>query len=307
MYGRMSDVIRTRKGPGVPTDSVQVERYSAFSDDPHGGNPAGVVLKASQLSGAQMQQIATDIGYSETAFVTGPISADGPIPIRYFAPEDEVDFCGHATIATAVAIGAAVGQGTYTLRTKAGPVGIVARRDGARALGTLRSPGIGCSSLEPELLAQLLDGLHWSIRDLDPAFPPAIGFGGVKHPVLVVGELERLAALSYDFDALQRLCRAQSWVTLQLVAAVGPGQWRARDPFPWGGVVEDPATGAAAAAFAGYLRSLGRANSGDSFVITQGVEMGRPSRIEVELLDDAALVTGAAARILPVAETTRDS
>jgi predicted PhzF superfamily epimerase YddE/YHI9 len=62
-------------------------------------------------------------------------------------------------------------------------------------------------------------------------------------------------------------------------------------------VVEDPATGAAAAAFAGYLRSLGRVTSGDSFVITQGVEMGRPGRIEVELLDAAALVSGAAARI----------
>ena len=290
----------------MTTTSVRVERYSAFSDDPDGGNPAGVVLDASQLSAAQMQRIAADIGYSETAFVTGPVSTEGPIPVRYFAPEGEVDFCGHATIATAVAIGATFGQGAYTLRTNAGPVGIVARREGARAIGTLRSPGIDCFALEPELLSQLLAGLHWSIQDLDPDLPPAIGFGGVRHPVLVVGDLERLKTLSYDFEALQRLCREQNWVTLQLVASVGLGQWRARDPFPWGGVVEDPATGAAAAAFAGYLRSLGRAVSGDSFVITQGVEMGRPSRIEVELLDDAALVSGAAARIPPVAEANRD-
>ena len=90
---------------------MRVERYSAFSDDPEGGNPAGVVLGARGLPADAMQQIAADVGYSESAFVTGPIRHDVPIPIRYFAPEGEVDFCGHATIATAVAIGASVGQG----------------------------------------------------------------------------------------------------------------------------------------------------------------------------------------------------
>ena len=115
--------------------------------------------------------------------------------------------------------------------------------------------------------------------------------------MLVARDLDRLATLDYDFDALQRLCRTHNWVTLQLVTATNPGQRRARDPFPWGGVVEDPATGAAAAALAGYLRAQGRATTGDTFVITQGVEMGRPSRIEVELLDDAAQITGAATRI----------
>jgi predicted PhzF superfamily epimerase YddE/YHI9 len=259
----------------MTTGTVQVERYAAFTDDPDGGNPAGVVLNAAHVPPFQMQRIASEIGYSETAFVTGPIGRHVPIPIRYFAPEGEVDFCGHATIATAVAIGATVGLGAYTLSTNVGPVGIVARLDGTRTIGSLRSPAVDCFPLEQGLLPQLLDGLHWSVQDLDPDLPPAVGFGG----------------------NLQRLCREHNWVTLQLVAAVGPGQWRARDPFPWGGVVEDPATGAAAAAFAGYLRSLGRVTSGDSFVITQGVEMGRPGRIEVELLDAAALVSGAAARI----------
>ena len=281
----------------MTTDTVQVERYAAFTDDPDGGNPAGVVLNAAHLPPFQMQRIASEIGYSETAFVTGPIGRHVPIPIRYFAPEGEVDFCGHATIATAVAIGATVGLGAYTLSTNVGPVGIVARLEGTRTIGTLRSPAVDCFPLEQGLLSQLLDGLHWSVQDLDPELPPAVGFGGNLHPVLVLRDLDRLQRLSYDFDALQRLCREHNWVTLQLVAAVGPGQWRARDPFPWGGVVEDPATGAAAAAFAGYLRSLGRVATGDSFVITQGVEMGRPGRIEVELLDAAALVSGAAARI----------
>ena len=77
--------------------------------------------------------------------------------------------------------------------------------------------------------------------------------------MLVAAKPRRLATLAYDFGSLQRLCRAHDWVTVQLVAATGPGTWRARNPFPWGGVVQDPATGAAAAAFAGYLRSRGHA------------------------------------------------
>lgn len=277
---------------------VEIQRYAAFSDDPAGGNPAGVVLDAAHLSAERMQEIAAEVGYSETAFVTGPVGRGGAaIPVRYFAPEGEVDFCGHATIATAAAIGRTTGPGTYTLATNVGPVEVTARLDGDQAVGTLRSPEVDCFPLEAGLLARLLAALEWSEGDLDPDLPPAVGFGGNRHPVLVARDLDRLAALSYDFAALQRLCRAQNWVTVQLVAATGPGEWRARNPFPWGGVVEDPATGAAAAAFAGYLRAHGRANAGDTFVITQGVEMGRPSRIEVELLDKAALVTGRAALI----------
>ncbi|HZW45077.1 MAG TPA: PhzF family phenazine biosynthesis isomerase [Dermatophilaceae bacterium] len=259
----------------MTNDLTRVERYAAFSDDPSSGNPAGVVLHAAHLSDARMQQIAAEIGYSETAFITGPISRDGaPIPIRYFAPQGEVDFCGHATIATAVAIGDATGYGAYTLSTRVGPVGITARLDGDHTIGTLRSPAVDCFPLESELLSQLLDALSWTEQDLDRDLPPAVGFGGNRHPVLVARDLDRLGTLSYDFDALQQLCRAHDWVTVHLVVATGPGTWRARDPFPWGGVVEDPATGAAAAAFAGYLRSHGRATAGDTFVITQGVEMG---------------------------------
>ncbi len=290
------------------TRHPDVRRYAAFSDDPAGGNPAGVVLDASHLTAERMQQVAAEVGYSETAFVTGPIEGDGTggaIPIRYFAPEGEVDFCGHATIATAVAIGQLAGAGTYTLQTKVGPIEITASLEGDRAAGTLRSPAVDCFPLAEELLAELLAALGWSAHDLAPDLPPAVGFGGNHHPVLVAHDLHRLATLSYDFDAVQRLCRAHDWVTVQLVASTGRGAWRARDPFPWAGVVEDPATGAAAAAFAGYLRAHGRAATGDTFVITQGVEMGRPSRIEVELLDRAALISGSAVPIEDDATTSR--
>jgi len=283
----------------ITRGEVQVERFVAFSDDPEGGNPAGVVRDAAPLGAEEMQGIAAAVGYSETAFVTGPIRRDALIPIRYFAPEGEVDFCGHATIATAVTIGESVGHGSYTLSTRVGPVAVTAHRDGARTVGTLRSPATDCHPLDEHLAGPLLDALGWSAQDLDATLPPAIGYGGNKHPILVARSLQRLATLAYDFDALQRLCREHDWITVHLTVATGPRTWRARDPFPWGGVVEDPATGAAAAAFAGYLRALTRAATGDSFVITQGVEMGRPSTITVELTDQGALVSGTATRIQP--------
>lgn len=276
---------------------MEIVRFAAFSDDPDGGNPAGVVLDASTLTGAQMQAIAAEVGYSETAFVTDPIVAGQAMAVRFFAPEGEVDFCGHATLATAVALGEHPGPGSYVLLTKVGPVEVTAGRDGERMVGSLRSPPVSCFTLTASLKAALLACMGWTDADLDPRFPPQVGFGGNLHPVLVTRDLARLETLEYDFAALQQLCRAQNWITVQVVAATGVGQWRARNPFPWGGVVEDPATGAAAAAFAGYLQGQDALRQGDTFVITQGVEMGRPSRIVVTLSEQVALISGSAVRI----------
>ncbi len=158
-----------------------------------------MVLDASHLTEEKMQPVAAEVGYSETAFVTGPIESEGSrvIPICYFAPEGEVDFCGHATIATAGAIGQLAGAGTYTLQTKVGPNEITARLEGDRAVGTLRSPDVDCFPITEDLLDQLLAALGWSAHDLDPDLPPAVGFGGNRHPILVTGEIHRLA----DFGA----------------------------------------------------------------------------------------------------------
>ena len=98
--------------------SIEVLRYAAFTDEGRGGNPAGVVLGTS-LTDAQMLAVAQAIGYSETAFLT---HRDGRSVIRFFSPRAEVDFCGHATIATAVAVAQRDGARTLSLATNAGPV-----------------------------------------------------------------------------------------------------------------------------------------------------------------------------------------
>lgn len=274
-----------------------IERWAAFSETPDAGNPAGVVLDGHGLPASDMQRIAAEVGYSETAFVVGESAPSGHLSVRYFAPDGEVDFCGHATIATAAALRRARGIEDAVLETRAGPVPVSARDDGVRITGSFLSPPVSSRRLAPELLRALLGNLRWSEGDLDPAFRPALGFGGNLHPVLVARSVDTLAALDYDFDGLRELCLAEDWVTVQLVVPDGSRRWRSRNPFPWGGVREDPATGAAAAAFAGYLRDAGRLAVGESFTIVQGVEMGRRSRIDVELAKDSARIAGPAVRI----------
>src|SRR4051812_31708469 len=96
---------------------MDVLRYAAFTDDPAGGNPAGVVLDAAGMSEDDMLAVAADVGFSETAFVK-PLSA-GVYDLRYFSPLAEVAFCGHATIAAAVALER---SGELLFHTRSGPV-----------------------------------------------------------------------------------------------------------------------------------------------------------------------------------------
>jgi PhzF family phenazine biosynthesis protein len=84
--------------------TTQVLRYAAFTGDGYGGNPAGVVLDARGLDLMDMQAIAADVGYSETAFLVARPDEPNGYDVRYFSPKREVPFCGHATIASAVAL-----------------------------------------------------------------------------------------------------------------------------------------------------------------------------------------------------------
>ena len=95
---------------------AQVERYAAFSSDPAGGNPAGVVLDADALDDAAMQQIAAEVGYSETAFLLRADKVEPHYGLRFFSPMAEVAFCGHATIATSIALAETGGSRPPPLR-----------------------------------------------------------------------------------------------------------------------------------------------------------------------------------------------
>jgi PhzF family phenazine biosynthesis protein len=269
-------------------------RLAAFTTDPRGGNPAGVWIGASLPSDQDMLDIAADVGYSETAFIAPDGSGfDGRYRVRYFSPLAEVPFCGHATIATGVALGERAlpappspdgPAGEIIVATNSGPVPVSFERgaDG-HVRATLTSVATWVREPGSELLGRALELLGWQASELDPALPPAIGFAGAKHLILVAREAARLSHLDYPFEALKALMLEADLTTLQLAWREAADRFRARDPFPVGGVVEDPATGAAAAALGAYLRERGEIVAPASFEISQGVEMGRPSRISVSI------------------------
>ena len=119
--------------------------------------------------------------------------------------------------------------------------------------------------------------------ELDETLPPAVAFAGAWHLVLAAATRDRLDQLDYDFDALKTLMETEDLTTLQLVWRESETEYHARNPFPVGGVVEDPATGAAAAALGGYLRDAGLEAAPVSINIRQGEAMGRPSRLQVDI------------------------
>nr|WP_245733489.1 PhzF family phenazine biosynthesis isomerase [Lentzea jiangxiensis] len=265
-----------------------VLRYSAFTKDPAGGNPAGVVLDASDLTDEEMLAIAAKVGYSETAFVL-PRSEERVFDVRYFSPKAEVPFCGHATIATSVALAERIGDGTLTFHTPAGEIAI----ETSGGTASLTSVPTSTSEAAPELVTAALEALGYEEVGSGPVH---VGFGGARHLIVPLRDREQLAALDYDFDALRDLMLEHDLTTVHLFWREPAGLVHARDPFPVGGVVEDAATGAAAAAFGGYLRDL---EGPQRFVISQGEDMGRPSRLEVDATreDRRVTVTGAAVLI----------
>lgn len=287
---------KTDSQPGC-TSAIDVLRYAAFTEANAGGNPAGIVLGAAGLGDDARLSIAADVGYSETAFVEAGHSDN--FRVRFFSPLAEVAFCGHATIATAVALAERQGPGRFVFHTLAGPIDVATQATPEGFSATLTSVPTRTRSASPTELAAALDALGWRHEELDPKYPAHVAFAGNNHLVCAVSDRSRLADLDYNYDALAAVMAQREWTTLQLVHAHSPTEFSVRNPFPPGGVIEDPATGAAAAAFGGYLRALRLVYLPARVTLLQGVDMGRPSRLLVNLDpdNDRVRVTGAATLI----------
>ena len=260
-------------------------RLSAFadtaSDSPSTGNPAGVWIGDFLPDSVTMQSIATEVGYSETAFLAP--STGMQRQVKYFSPLAEVPFCGHATIAAAVMLGKITGAGDYAFQTSVGEIVVSVSRNGTEYEATLVSVDPAHEPAEVALLEQALEILGWQPDELDPFIAPAKAFAGAWHLVIAAKESSRLASLDYDFESLKSLMLKHDLTTLQLVWRESDTVFHSRNPFPVGGVVEDPATGAAAAAFGGYLRDADLIQTPVCLTIRQGETMGRPSLIKVDI------------------------
>jgi len=263
---------------------MNVQRISAFSLGREGGNPAGVVLLSHPVSDADMARVAAEVGYSETAFAVAQDKTSKTWRVRYFAPESEVPFCGHATIALGAELGRQFGAGTYTLMLNEAEISVQAEDTPDGMMATLASPPTRSRPLSDTELHDVMSlfGLH--SEELDLRIPPAHIHAGANHAVLALNERSRLASMDYALDAGRTIMRKLDLVTIMLVYCRDSQVFDARNAFASGGVLEDPATGAAAAAFGGYLRDINWPHGG-SFTIHQGEDMGCPSRIKVSLSD----------------------
>ncbi len=262
---------------------MEVLRIAAFSHKNKGGNPAGVVVCNEMPTETEMLQTAKNVGYSETAFLR---QLNDGWRIRYFAPETEVPFCGHATIASGAVLGKLHGTGAYKLFLKQGKIRVsVSKSEAGVFSATLQSPNTWSESAPQGYVAKLLDNFNFSISDLNPKYPASFAFAGAKHLIVVLNERKKLAEMSYAFNPVKTMMLKEELATINIVWIESNQTIYSINPFPPGGVYEDPATGAAAAALAGYLRDINWPGEKD-FEIIQGQDMGIPSRLFVQYTDN---------------------
>jgi PhzF family phenazine biosynthesis protein len=258
---------------------MQLLKIAAFCDEGRGGNPAGVVLAADLPSEGDMQDIAAEVGFSETAFAA-PMARGWRV--RYFSPATEIPFCGHATIALGAALASQHGEGRYALALNNANLEVEGRRQGDQWAASLVSPPTRNAGVPQSTVAAAAALLGYSLEDLDPQLPPALIHAGADHQFMALRTRDLLAAMHYDFDAGQVFMRKFGLVTIMLAHAQTATLFHVRNAFAFGGVYEDPATGAAAAALGGYLRDLRWAHGG-TISVHQGDDMGVPCRIEAEI------------------------
>lgn len=258
---------------------MNILRIAAFADAGRGGNPAGVVITDRYPDDSEMQRIAAEVGYSETAFAMPQGDA---WRVRYFSPESEVPFCGHATIALGAALALKHGNGVFKLKLNQADITVEGEDSGGTLFAALQSPATRSAAMPGRLLAEVLSLFGYQNSDLNAEIPPASVNAGANHLVLCLNTRAALSAMRYDLAAGRDLMNREGLITILLAYAETPRQFHTRNPFASGGVYEDPATGAATAAFAGYLRDLDWPHGG-SIEVIQGEDMGMRSWLRADI------------------------
>ena len=257
---------------------MNILKIAAFSYQGQGGNPAGVVFSDKMPTSEEMLEVAKQVGYSETAFL---MKQEDGWRVRYFAPEIEVPFCGHATIALGAALGERFGEGEYKLFLNQGEISVRAEKAGQGMAATLQSPGTSSEESPKEYVDEVLKAFSLIHKHLNPAFPIRFASAGAKHLILVLKDRKILTEMKYDFGKVRALMLDKNLITISLLWQESDEVFHSRNAFAAGGVYEDPATGAAAAALAGYLRDINWQGKRE-FTILQGEDMGSPSRLVVK-------------------------
>ena len=269
---------------------IDFHLYDVFTDQRLAGNQLGVVPDASGLSDKQMQSIARELNLSETIFFLPPENAGHSAKVRIFMPNGELPFAGHPTIGGAIAFAGWNGlpaNSQIVLEEGVGPIACHVTADafgGESSFAAARLP-------EPILFGSpekaVAKALGLSQSDLGfGAHKVFASSGGVPFITIPVRSLDALASARIDPQAWLALDvkREGKLAAAYLYAQTGERAFQARMFAPWDGIPEDPATGSAAVAFAATLHRFESIADGvHAFWIRQGVEMGRPSDINLEV------------------------
>jgi trans-2,3-dihydro-3-hydroxyanthranilate isomerase len=257
-----------------------------FTDRRFAGNPLAVVFDARDLDDATMQAVAREFNFSETTFVLSPSDPSYTARVRIFTPGGELPFAGHPTVGTAFAL-ASLGRIPSGIRDivfeeGVGPVPVRVDRD---AQGAVRRCTL-TTAQAPELVETLEDELRAAAAMLGlpegaVIAAPEVWSCGVPFLVVPLADVASLTAARLDQVRWRALLDGRSTQKVYLVARSGDANWRVRMFAPSLGVSEDPATGSAAAALAGWLARCIAGDGDRSWQILQGEEVGRPSVIEL--------------------------
>lgn len=265
-----------------------------FTDRRFGGNPLAVVLEGAALSELQMQAVAREFNFSETVFVLPPSDPGHSARMRIFTPKREVPFAGHPTLGTAFALASLAPErhpgDRVVLQAKVGPVTVeLERHQGEVTRCTFSAPRLpqpGPEAPRRDELAAML-GLAPS-QVLEAA---EFWSCGLSFLVVPLASVEALQRCRLDLTVWAGILAGYESKHVYPVAQAG-AVWRVRMFAPDAGVSEDPATGSAAAAFAGWLAAYApQAQRRSTYTLLQGEEIGRPSRIDVHIDRDGDRIT----------------
>jgi trans-2,3-dihydro-3-hydroxyanthranilate isomerase len=280
-----------------------LKQVDVFTDRPLTGNPLAVFLDGRGLDSDKMQAIAKEMNLSETTFVLPPIDPAANYKIRIFTPAKEIPFAGHPSIGTAHALiedgRIALTEKTTTVRQEVGigvlPIEIETVSSTKRNITmTQGKPRLGQILEDVQSVANGL-GIH-ADNITSTNLPVQVSSTGADQIMIPIRSLKQVQTLSPDYEKLKGIekkfsalgCCVFTRETVDLEASI-----HMRFFAPAAGVFEDPATGSAAGALGAYLIShdLLCSQSPSSFVIEQGLEIHRPSRITVTVRHEAGIPT----------------
>ena len=268
----------------------------AFTNQPFGGNPAGVVLLDSDSFPEEklMLQIAAELRYSETAFIRR--HSDKEFTIRYFTPKAEVELCGHATIASFYLLhheGLALGQ--CLCHTLAGDLTVEA---GERVMMQMAMPRIVATVEETEEIYKAL-----GVSDYHSAMPIQIAYSGLPDLMIPLPDVDTLQALNPNMEAITAITKKYDAVSFHVFAFANDGYTaHVRDFAPLYDIPEESATGTANAALTYYLQQKGCLGVEADCSFMQGEAMGRPSVVATQIRKDGTIYVGGTAVIVAKGE-----